>query len=46
MFQLPYLPELSMKCRDFHLLEEVFLSKPMVSNRTFLVFMYSIDIPT
>ena len=32
VFQLPYLPELLMKCRDFNFLKRIFLSKPMVCN--------------
>ena len=31
VFQLPYLPELLMKARDYKLLERVFFSKTLVS---------------
>ena len=40
MFQLPYLPELMMKSRDFKLLEEVFLSKRMVTRIMCILVLY------
>ena len=46
MFQVPYLPEILMKCRDFIIIEDAFLSEAVVMLYKIiiiLVIIYSID---